>query len=98
MAIQTERMPPADPVVISPAAETGVLNQVISVIQAKSDFPVTVDATLESLGLDSISLAEITLDLEQKFNIQADEALLDANSVAEVASYVETARRKLAAK
>ena len=47
------------------------------------------EATLEELGLDSLSLAELLFDLEDKFDIEVPEERADLSTLGEAAALVD---------
>ncbi len=52
----------------------------------------TADDTLESLGLDSLAVAEVALDLMQRLTITlADEAITSQHTVGQLAEFVRVA-------
>ena len=66
-----------------------VADKVCSVVAAKTVGPVSVDSTFDSLGLDSLAMAEVVFEIESAFHITADaERLLDLRSIGEVSAYV----------
>jgi acyl carrier protein len=46
------------------------------------------DSSFDSLGLDSLAMAEVIFEIETAFRIQADDRLLDLRSISEVSSFV----------
>jgi acyl carrier protein len=53
------------------------------------------DIKLVDLGLDSLKLIEVVFDLEQQFNVQADEsAMASLHSVGDVARMITTSVRQ----
>ncbi|MGN6135285.1 MAG: acyl carrier protein [Aureliella sp.] len=40
------------------------------------------------LGVDSVGMAELTFDIEKQFGIRVDDAILDVDTVADLAAYV----------
>ena len=49
----------------------------------------TPDATLEELGLDSLSVIEFTFDLEDKLNIKMPEERLQLNTLQDVVNLLD---------
>ena len=68
-------------------AET-IAEKVRAIVAAKTNFPVTADSTFDSLGLDSLAMAEVIFEIESAFRIHADERLLDLRSIGDVAAFV----------
>jgi acyl carrier protein len=65
-----------------------VAQKIIAIVNAKSYTPVTLDSTFESLGLDSLSMAEVIFEVESAFNIRTNERILDLHNLREVVDYV----------
>ncbi len=49
--------------------------------------------SLALLGVDSIGMAELTLELENDFGISVDEDVVDVDSVAELAEYIRSRQK-----
>ena len=49
----------------------------------------TPDATLEGLGLDSLSVIEFTFDMEDKLNIRMPEERLELNTLQDVVDLLD---------
>lgn len=49
--------------------------------------------SLALLGVDSVGMAELTFEIEKQFSIRVDDAVLDVETVQELADYVR-ARQK----
>lgn len=77
-----------------PLSEAEITEQVIAIVRTKTPHPVTADSTLDSVGLDSLAMAEIIFEIEAQFKIRADERLLDLRSFREVIKYVVQATSK----
>ena len=75
-------------------SEATITEQVIAIVRTKTPHPVTADSTLDSVGLDSLAMAEIIFEIESQFKIRADERLLDLRSFREVINYVVQALKK----
>lgn len=65
-----------------------VADKVKAILAAKTKSPVLPDSTFDSLGLDSLAMAEVLFDIETTFRIRADERLLDMQSVGEIIAFV----------
>lgn len=63
-------------------------DKVKAILAAKTKSPVLPDSTFDSLGLDSLAMAEVLFDIETAFGIRADERLLDVQSVREIIALV----------
>ncbi len=46
------------------------------------------DDSLLLLGIDSVGMAELTFDIEQRFKISIDDTLLDVDTVQDLANYI----------
>lgn len=68
-------------------AET-IAEKVRDIVASKSSFPVVEDSTFDSLGLDSLAMAEVIFEIESAFHIHADERLLDLRSIGDVIAFV----------
>ena len=44
--------------------------------------------SLVMIGVDSVGMAELTFELEKRFRIKVDDALLDVQTVQDLADYV----------
>jgi acyl carrier protein len=65
-----------------------VATQVLAMVQAKSHVPVQMDSSLNEIGIDSLAMAEVLFEIETRFQIRADESVLDLQNVGEVVQYV----------
>lgn len=52
------------------------------------------DDSLLLLGIDSVGMAELTYDIEQRFNISIDDTLLDVDTVQDLANYIRQKQRQ----
>lgn len=60
----------------------------------KSGEPITVDTPLESLGIHSLELTEIVMDIEDKYGIEIDLSTVDSwTSFSKVGDLVDVVRR-----
>ncbi len=66
-----------------------VAEKLADLIQQKMGRRPKTDDTLDSLGVDSLAMAELTLDIETQFAIRVDEDVIDVISVAELVDYIE---------
>lgn len=48
--------------------------------------------SLALIGVDSVGMAELTLDLEAQFGISVDEEVVDVDTVGELADYIRSRR------
>jgi acyl carrier protein len=47
------------------------------------------------LGVDSVGMAELTLEIEKLFDIRVDDTMLDIETVQELADYIRARRNNL---
>jgi acyl carrier protein len=78
---------------------TMVAEKVRAIVASKAGAPVTADSTFDSLGLDSLAMAEVIFEIETAFKIRADERLLNLNKISQVIDFViqemgESSRRR----
>ena len=71
-----------------------VAEKVLTIVRAKTSGPVTLEATFDSLGLDSLAMAEVVFEIEAAFQIRTDERLLNLRSIGEVVEYVANKVKK----
>jgi acyl carrier protein len=71
-----------------------VTERLLALVRRKANSEVNLDATFESLGLDSLAMAELVFEIEGEFGIRADEHLLDRRSLQEVVEYIVNAMTK----
>ena len=65
-----------------------IADKVRNIVAAKTNCPVVSDSTFDSLGLDSLAMAEVIFEIESAFGIHADERLLDLRSIGDVIAFV----------
>ena len=46
--------------------------------------------SLALIGIDSVGMAELTFEIEKKFNIQVDDDVLEVDTVGELVAYVRS--------
>lgn len=73
---------------VRPWTAESITNKVREIVAAKAAAPVSAESTFDSLGLDSLAMAEMVFEIESAFRIHADERLLDMRSIGEVIAYV----------
>lgn len=59
-------------------------------IQAKTNVVAKPGMPLLRLNIDSLMMAELTVELEKQFGIRVDESVLDVETIDDLASYVES--------
>lgn len=68
-----------------------IIAQKLSIDKSK----VTINATLQDLGADSLDIVEIIMKIEEQFNIEInDEKAEELKNVEDVVKYVDTLRKK----
>ena len=75
---------------------SSVLSRIEAIVQAKVEVDVDPDDLIVRLPIDSITMAEIMLEIEREFKIRADDRMLDVATVRELASFVEELANKVA--
>jgi acyl carrier protein len=65
-----------------------IATKVREIVATKTPALVAAESTFDSLGLDSLAMAEVVFEIESTFRIHADERLLDMRSLGEVVAYV----------
>ena len=61
---------------------------VVNALAAKVDTQPHLSDELLRLSVDSLAMAELALEIEQKLKIRLDERVLDQNTVGELVNYV----------
>ncbi len=62
--------------------------QILEIIDAKTDRPPTPTDTLDDLGIDSLTMAELIYEIETNFDIKSDDDLLELSTIRELCQYV----------
>ena len=65
-----------------------VAEKILAIVRAKVPGPISLDSTFDSLGLDSLAMAEVVFEIENAFQIRTDERLLNLRTIRQVADYV----------
>jgi acyl carrier protein len=65
-----------------------IAEKVLAIVRAKTPGPVSQESTFDSLGLDSLAMAEVVFEIENTFQIRTDERLLNLRTIREVVDYV----------
>jgi len=65
-----------------------VAEKVLAIVRTKAYSPVSLDSTFDSLGLDSLAMAEMVFEIEKTFDFRADDGLLDVRDLRQVVEYV----------
>ena len=64
--------------------------EIVQVLSKELGRGVRAADSLDSLGIDSLRMAQLATELESRFDFLADEELLDVESVKELAEYVQS--------
>ncbi len=70
-----------------------VAEKILAIVRPKTSFPVTTENSFDSLGLDSLAMAEVVFEIENAFNIRTDDRILDVRTVGQVITFVEKTLR-----
>ena len=65
-------------------------DKIIQTLSAELGRDVGVTDSLDSLGIDSLRMAHLAIELETHFGFRADEELLDVETVEELVAYVQS--------
>lgn len=72
------------------AVHEGIFN----ILRDKFSMEPKLDMSLAALGVDSLGMAELTVDLEKQFGIKVDEDILGTETVGELIEYVRSKQTK----
>ena len=67
---------------------------VIELLQTKFGTRLTREDPLTLLDLDSLSMAEFSVELERAFGVRVDEKILEARTVGELSEYIRSLRQR----
>lgn len=76
--------------------ESEIAASVIAILTQKLGRPVTLEDSVGLLELDSLALAEVSVEIEKAVGVRLDEGILDAKTVGDMASYVTDLTRRSA--
>ncbi len=65
-----------------------VQQQLVELIHSKTGIVPELDDTFASLKIDSLGLAELTVEIERAFNIRVGEDVLDVETMRELIAYI----------
>ncbi len=68
--------------------------KVICIMRTKTTFPVSLDSSFDSLGLDSLAMAEVVFEIENAFGIQTDDRILNVRSIRQVIDLIVNIQRE----
>lgn len=74
--------------------EAAIAERILAITSSKTEgMPrITLDSSLDEIGLDSLSTAELVFEIETTFRIKTDDTLLELKTVGEIVGHV---KRKL---
>jgi acyl carrier protein len=68
---------------------TILLDRILAILEEKTDVKIDPDEPFGHLPIDSITMAELVVQVEKEFKIRADERMLEVGSVRELAELIE---------
>jgi acyl carrier protein len=71
---------------------TEIERQVLTVLGEQFEREPELDEPLASLGIDSLGMAELTVEMEERFGVRVDEYILGIETARELAAYIEKLR------
>jgi acyl carrier protein len=66
-----------------------VEQQVLAALREQFEREAGLDDTLADLGVDSLGMAELTVEMEKLFDITVDEYILDIETPRELVAYIQ---------
>lgn len=63
-------------------------NELVRQLREKFGGNPKLNDTLMLIGVDSVGMAELTLEIEKQFNVRVDDSILDAETVQDLADYI----------
>ena len=66
-----------------------VHNDLIELIEAKTGYRPQLGDTLDAMKIDSLAMAELTVEIEKTFGIRIDEDVLDVGDFQGLVQYIE---------
>lgn len=67
-----------------------IAQKLMAIVRSKTSAPVALDSTFDSLGLDSLAMAELVFEVEAAFQVRSDDRLLDSHTLADVVRYLQS--------
>ena len=64
--------------------------EIVQALHDETGKEVSATDSLDSLGIDSLRMAQLATQLERRFDFRVDEELLDVGTVKELADYVRS--------
>ena len=68
---------------------TLVHDDLIELIEAKTEYRPQLSDTLDAMKIDSLAMAELTVEIEKKFGIRIDDDVLDVGDFEGLVKYIE---------
>ena len=65
-------------------------DEIVRVLSQELGRDVRATDSLDSLGIDSLRMAQLATELESRFGFRVDEELMDVETVEELADYVQS--------
>ena len=66
-----------------------IQNELLKLIEAKTGVLPQLDDTLDVMKIDSLAMAELTVEIEKAFGIRIDEDVLEVHNVQGLVNYIE---------
>lgn len=63
-------------------------NELVRQLREKFGGNPKLNDSLMLIGVDSVGMAELTLEIEKQFNVRVDDSILDIDTVQELADYI----------
>lgn len=63
-------------------------NELVRQLREKFGGNPKLNDSLMLIGVDSVGMAELTLEIEKQFNVRVDDSILDVETVQELADYI----------
>jgi acyl carrier protein len=67
-----------------------IQTMVLELIRGKTGVCPQSDDTFDSLKIDSLAMAELTVEIEKAFAIRVDEDIMDVVSIEDLVAYIES--------
>lgn len=68
---------------------------ILDILRQKTGLPVQRADSLGLIELDSLALAEVSLEIEKSVGLRLDEGVLEAQTVGDIVDYVTDRKRRL---
>ena len=77
-----------------PTQMSQIHSELTKLIQAKTSVIPQLNDTLDVMMIDSLAMAELTVDIEKTFDIRIDDDVLDVQNFQGLVSYIEGKTKK----